>query len=199
MRLAAALVVLTACTVADDPSVRPNVDDRGLMPPDRYIYVAIRDTRDCEAPACGGWFVQRVDDSVPEYVTAIDLVGTGLDPEAQNELLAVAASNPDVSRATVAFRGMLVENEDAAYRELRVTGAWRGPVPEDDYRHDGAWFTFVDDYPEAVSREVGGTTEYAVRVEPSAPSGVLDHDTLVVGHRDVNRLAVDYRLIRVRP
>jgi hypothetical protein len=191
MRLVAALVALSACTVVEDARQASPLDDRAGMPPDRYIYVAVRDG--------DGWLVQRVDDGMPEHVTAIDLVGTGLDEEAQNELLAVAASNPDMSRATVAFRGMLVESTDAAYHDLRATGAWRGPAPEDDYRHDGAWFTFIDDYPEAVSREVGNSTEYAVHVEPAAPSGVRDRDTLVVGQRDGNRLAVAYRLIRVRP
>jgi hypothetical protein len=187
MRLAAALVALAACTVADDAQQTRPLDDRAGMPPDRYIYVAVRDG--------DGWLVQRVDDGLPAHVTAIDLVGTGLDDEAQAELLAVAASNRDMSRATVAFRGMLVVTED----ELRVTSAWRGPVPEDDYRHDGAWFTFVDDYPEAVGREVGSSTEYAVHVEPAAPTGVRDRDTLVVGQRDGNRLTAAYRLIRVRP
>jgi hypothetical protein len=191
MRLAAALVALTACTVADDARQVSPLDDRAGMPPDRYIYVAVRDG--------DGWLVQRVDDGLPEHVSGIDLVGTGLDGDAQAELMAVAASNPDISRATVAFRGMLVETSDAAYHALRVTGVWRGPVPEDDYRHDGAWFTFIDDYPEAVSREVGSSTEYAVHVEPAAPTGVRDRDTLVVGQRDGNRLTAAYRLIRVRP
>lgn len=191
MRLAAALVALAACTVADDAQQTRPLGDRAGMPPDRYIYVAVRNG--------DGWLVQRVDDGVPDYVTAIDLVGTGLDDEAQDELLAVAASNPDIARATVAFRGMLVDTDDAAYQGLRVTSVWRGPVPDDDYRHDGAWFTFVDDYPEAVGREVGSSTEYAVHVEPAAPNGVRDRDTLVVGQRDGNRLTAAYRLIRVRP
>jgi len=207
--LAAGLLALAACTAADgrDGSTGGGVasEETGAptaapMPPDRYVYVALRDTRDCDPPACGGWFVQRVDRAEPQYVAVIDLSTTGLSPEAQDEILAVAASNPDVTRASIAFRGMTVESAYGwEYPELRVAAVWRGPTPEADYHHTGVWYSFADDYPETVGREIGGSREYALRVYPTTPDGVRDSDTLAVGWRDEDSFTADYRLIRVRP
>jgi hypothetical protein len=117
------LTSMAACSAApqnDGAAAAASTDDALSSGNPSYVTVR-RDQRRCEAPLCGGYFVQDVNRSTAErYVASLDFVKSGLDDASVQTVLGAADGE-------LVLNGRL-SNADPVYgtRNLLVFGAWRG-------------------------------------------------------------------------
>jgi hypothetical protein len=138
--LLACASVLSLFPACDSPAPKNPEEDHDQSGPsaaeqETFYVVTRRDVRKCAAPACGGFYVQRVNQGTTTcadgktdkecYVGTVDLAALKLDADSQNTFLAAFAEGHALVRGTI---GREADPNFADVGVLQVSEGWTGRV-----------------------------------------------------------------------
>lgn len=134
---AAVLSLFPACDGPAPKNPEEDHDQSGPSDPEQETFYVVtrRDVRKCAAPACGGFYVQRVNQGTTTcadgkadkecYVGTVDLAALKLDANSQNTFLAAFAEGHALVRGTI---GREADPNFADVGVLQVSEGWAGRV-----------------------------------------------------------------------